>query len=690
MFRPARMSLLTVIYPVKYEDRVIYELMSSKCFQPEKPKTTVSTSPEEAAKIKERLSRASEAYDKLNGIVQSFNLEAMPLFGRISLEIRRRSLTGRNWSELLDLVYERAVEYERYTQEITGKMRELNERIEYLRSLRESLRIVERYNINLEGVNVPGEQLYMILGVGQSESIREASTAFNTLNALVEEFPLDERKSLVLVVVRSKYASEADKVAQVYGIAKVQVPQTYPQEVREAVKAIEEDIKRLTGERRELEVSLRKYLDSNRGEILALRDAAAILKDYYETLTYTHRVERFAQISGYMPHGRVEGVRRAVEKASNGTAVTVVEEAEEAPTYIEYPRFLEPIVEVLKLYGLPEYKEVSPVLLMAISFPIIYGLMYADLGHGLTLLILGLLAYKYFNSPSFKTLGLLGAYFGAASTVTGFFTGEVFGAATPMAKWLKGILHEMGFEHPPLGIEFEEAGSGEIVMTLLLFSIKIGIVHMLVGFILGIINAWNEGEKIEALTMLLPQTLVFVIGTAPFLFAYKTETGTVLPWLTSGGQISPDPTWLYSLLGLILFLAVGKPIVDRIARVEEPMGFGMAIFEAFDYILRLVSNTASYMRITALLVAHAGLVYAFYKLGMLVGGSEGIVGTVLFWIIYALGNVLTIALEAIIVFVQAARLHFYEWFSKFYRGTGVEFQPLKTSTAYVEVGVATG
>lgn len=686
MFRPAKMLLVNIIYPLRYEDAVVYSLMTSKSFHPEKPKITIT--PEGVADVRDRLSKASEAYDKLNSIVENFNLTAIPLFGRVALELKRRELEGNSWSELLEHISKKALEYDNTIQEYISRIKSLEEKIEYLKALRESLRTVEKYDLSLEKVNKKGEVFATLFGIIPEANLREAMVAFNAIKALVYSLPIGEGELIIYVAVRSQYFPELERIVQAYGISKVQVPEEYPSRISEAIKSIEGDIRVLEYEKSRLEKELKRFLDENRSDIIALRDAALITRTYYETLTYTHRVEHFAQISGYVPERKLASLRREVEKSSNGTAVLIAEEVEEAPTHIDYPQFLEPIVEVLKLYGLPGYKEVSPLILMAITFPIIYGLMYADLGHGLTLTILGILAYKYLNSPSFKTLGLLGVYFGVASTVAGFFSGEVFGPITPLSYWLKGLLKNLGFPHPPLGIEFEESGSEGIIMDLLLFSIKIGIVHMLSGFILGIVNLWNEGEKVEALTVALPQTVIFVLGTAPFLFAYKAGGGTVLPLLTEGGQINPNPTWMYSLVLFILVLALARPIVDRVRRVKEPTGFGFSFFEAFDYILRLISNTASYMRITALLVAHVGLVYAFYKLGELIAGIGGPAGPILFWATYVLGNILTIALEAIIVFVQAARLHFYEWFSKFYRGSGVEFRPLGSSTAYVEVKVS--
>jgi V/A-type H+-transporting ATPase subunit I len=94
-------------------------------------------------------------------------------------------------------------------------------------------------------------------------------------------------------------------------------------------------------------------------------------------------------------------------------------------------------------------------------------------------------------------------------------------------------------------------------------------------------------------------------------------------------------------------------------------------FETFDTFIRFISNTVSYLRIFAMVVAHTMLSMVFYILGDMVGG--GVMGIAL----AVLGNVFVVLLEGIIVLAQDLRLHFYEWFSKFYEDGGVRFSPFK-------------
>jgi len=101
-------------------------------------------------------------------------------------------------------------------------------------------------------------------------------------------------------------------------------------------------------------------------------------------------------------------------------------------------------------------------------------------------------------------------------------------------------------------------------------------------------------------------------------------------------------------------------------------------------VTRLLSNTISYTRILALLMAHWALLLATYTVAGLIG-TASFLALVLSGIIIVGGNIFVMALEGLIVFIHTLRLHFYEWFSKFYQDTGTEFKPFKQNFVYTDV-----
>jgi len=143
-----------------------------------------------------------------------------------------------------------------------------------------------------------------------------------------------------------------------------------------------------------------------------------------------------------------------------------------------------------------------------------------------------------------------------------------------------------------------------------------------------------------------------------------------------------------------LFVAFAKPAFNAATRIsihtavalpeEKPEPLGQRIFEAGDMVTRLLSNSISYARILALLMAHWALLYVTYIIAALIGGPAGF-GLIVSGIIIVAGNIFVIAFEGLIVFIHTLRLHFYEWFSKFYAGNGIEFRPFKQNFTYTKV-----
>jgi len=242
---------------------------------------------------------------------------------------------------------------------------------------------------------------------------------------------------------------------------------------------------------------------------------------------------------------------------------------------------------------------------------------------------------------------------GLGSVLAGFLFGEAFGKQIVAPLWIDPF---------------------ENVITFLIFSLLVGASQIMIGFILNFINFMLKREYINALTVSLPKMILY----AQALYFLMKCTLNFDLWLSGP---------IFYLAATLAFLFLSKPVLFLLSgRGNFISILGERLFEGSELLLSLLSNTMSYARILALLMAHWALLTATYAISSL-ASTLPIFGRPLELIMIIGGNIAVIAFEGLIVFIHTLRLHFYEWFSKFYEGTGTAFQPFKYQEKYVEIEI---
>jgi V/A-type H+-transporting ATPase subunit I len=343
------------------------------------------------------------------------------------------------------------------------------------------------------------------------------------------------------------------------------------------------------------------------------------------------------------------------------------EQAEQPPSFIQIPKILQPYTTILKLYGLPQYSELNPLIFIFFSFPLLFGLMFGDVGQGAVLIPVGLvIAYMMRHRPGYHNLGLIISWCGVGAIVGGLLYGDVFGM--PIINLYIG-----GVKILPVYRPFE---SSIDAMALLKFTIWIGTFQMSTGFFLRMYNH----------ALVKHYYLIFVDPIPKLLILWDFWIAIQIYGLNI--TLFMSPKFLFSMQGIILIgsvlAVVFGQLIGKIMRVPylRKKGAGgllgeqaMDIFETF---LSFLSNALSYTRIFAMTMVHLGFIFAVNLIAMQVAGVTHMND----WnavrvIVYSVGNGLVMALELILVIIQNIRLHFYEFFSKFYSGGGKEFSMLK-------------
>lgn len=310
----------------------------------------------------------------------------------------------------------------------------------------------------------------------------------------------------------------------------------------------------------------------------------------------------------------------------------------------------------VKMYGLPNYKEIDPTPLVAILFTLLFGIMFPDVGQGLCLAFFG---YFYMWKHRHMPIGKILLPCGIMATLWGF----VFGAWFGNEHFLDPLYHAFGLPGKPV-----DAMEGSTTVAIIVIAIAIGFVCITLSMILNIYSSCKRKDYARA--------LVSQNGVAALVFYVALVLGLVGQKVTGKKIITiPYLVFLIILPLVIVFLGdfLGSRIRGEKSRPESwPMFFTQSFFEWFEFLLALLSNTISFLRVGAFVLVHTGMMTMVLTLSQMVDPAFG-VG---WYIMMAIGNIFVGVLESLLVSIHVLRLNFYEMFSRFYDGDGRAFTPV--------------
>jgi len=438
------------------------------------------------------------------------------------------------------------------------------------------------------------------------------------------------------------------------------VEDAYEGTVDEACESLRKEIHSLEEEIRREQDALKQELGAKGAALQGAAEAlscAAKLFDVRKLAAFTKaKNETFFILCGWMVGNEANQLKKELE--SDPSIFCTLEENPDRrvmipPTRLKNPALIRPFEMFIRMYGLPNYQEFDPTLFVAITYSVIFGAMFGDVGQGLVLLIGGLLLYflKKMN------LAAIIAGCGFFSTIFGFLYGSIFGFEDLIpALWLRPA--EAMTQLPFIGT----------LNTVFVVTIALGMGLILLTMVFHIINAVKAKKLGEA--------LFDTNGVAGLVF-YGAVVLVVVLFMT--GNTLPAAVALVILFVLpLLVIACKEPLTALLEKKkhEEESGVGMfivqAFFELFEVCLSYFSNTLSFVRIGAFAVSHA----AMMQVVMMLAGAEN--GAAPNWAIVIIGNLVVMGMEGLIVGIQVLRLQYYEFFSRFYKGDGREFKPYFT------------
>jgi V/A-type H+-transporting ATPase subunit I len=414
---------------------------------------------------------------------------------------------------------------------------------------------------------------------------------------------------------------------------------------------------------RDAATELQTLKERHAGAVAELAQRAEVAALLLQAQTHFVAAGRFVVISGWIPENDAAKMARAITAASDGHAVIDIQRPEDLPEASESslripilyrnPVLLRPFQTLVQMYGVPSYAEIQPTAFFAVSFLLMFGLMFGDVGQGLVLFSAGYCLFRYL--PRFLDYGILLMECGAASTVFGALYGSFFG--------IEGLLPVLWME--PI----------RDLPRFMGIAIGFGIVVVSVGLVMNIVNSWRTGERRAALFG--PRG---VFGA----FVYWIGLALVARALMPSTIVVPVRLLAAMAATVVLLLVFRRPIVRylehdsaiRKTHAESPPWLTAleGSVELVDALFAYFANTISFVRVAAFAAVHAGVFIAMFALADTLAHSR--FGQPLGIVTLVLGNVVMIFLEGLTVSVQVLRLEYYEFFGKFFRGGGELYRPL--------------
>ncbi len=465
-----------------------------------------------------------------------------------------------------------------------------------------------------------------------------------------------------MYLVPENYAGEVDAIMASLYFERMWVPDFVHGTPQDALV-------KLMAEQAELEAELKNILDmsdiASADDIVKLRKMLAWLSyesQIFEMRKYVALLEQSYYISGYVPEDKLQTLQNEITLSADLKMLVDDDDAKvftivEPPVKLKNNKFSRPFEFYVKMYGLPSYGDLDPTAFVSITYAILFGAMFGDIGQGL---VLGLIGYFVMYKMKNIEVGRILARCSFFSIFFGFIFGSLFGFEHIMEV----------FYHDVLGITFlpflpMEAAN---INTVLIASIAAGVFVISAAMLTGVYAKMRKKDYVGSVFS-ANGLAGFVFYIALIAVVVKMALGINIPFV---GSIL---FYIICIAVPFLIMYFSEPLCEVLRGHKPHEKFGEMLlngfFEIFHVLLSFASNSMSFLRVGGFILVHAGMMSVVHTLAALT------TNVILQVVIYILGNIFVIAIEGLFVAIQVLRLEFFEIFSRFFDANGKPFEPLK-------------
>lgn len=378
---------------------------------------------------------------------------------------------------------------------------------------------------------------------------------------------------------------------------------------------------------------------------------------YFGIRRYAARYNDNFILTGWVPADREPDLRRALGQLES--VEYTFENAEEEmshspPVALKNKKIFKPFEFFVDMYGLPSYDEVDPTPFVAITYVLLFGIMFGDLGQGICVSIVGWLMWKFKKMKLGKAL----IPCGISSAIFGTVFGSVFGFEHVLDPFYRNVF---GLDEKP--IEVMEPNTTNLIIY---SAVGIGMLLVVVAILINIYSCLRRRHWENALFG--PNGLAGLVFYVSLVVGFGGQ-------LIFGWQIV-NTAYVLGLIVLPIVVIFFREVLGGLLERRsdwKPESWGNFLmqnfFEVFEYLLSYATNTMSFLRVGAFVLVHAGMMLVVFTLAEMTSG----IGYIL---IAVVGNVFVMGLEGLLVGIQVLRLEFYEMFSRFFDGDGRPFHPV--------------
>ena len=699
----AKLAKVTLILPRVESAQAISRLAEFQWFHP------VPTSSEHSEpNLDNLLLRSQKLYQNVDEIVRSLGIQVG--IGIIDTMIKGAKKEKKEFkvTELESLIAKLEAESKILVEESRAILNEqalLKRQLEEFNTLKDALKVVSGLQVNLNRIG-EGRRFYSAMYIINIKDFPEIQRSLPGISLIT--IPLNDFQSSLFTVGAKDEAERINKVIRSFDANPFIIPSNLPQNPKSAYEYVLAKMSELTKKKKEIDSQITNITTDITPKILSIHEGAKVSRDVLETLRKPGGLKKFAIIQGYIPNIMAKKFRRVTNKW-----VTIVEDVPESaslhyevhngkkqddlqpkPSLFVNGRNFRSFEPITLTQGLPKPSELDPTPMIAFIFPILYGLMFGDLGQGAIIAGVGAL-FRLRGVGNLRQWGTLLLASGISAMIVGLMVGEIFGFHLQQ---LPGgeVLKSTGF----IGILNATEFTQENVLTILTISINIGILHLISAFSLSIYKGIMDGKRFEVVTQRVP-VLIMYMSIISIMLAAVGANYQVLEMFSSqnpapffsniaGDWVTVEITAKIAfpiLLGSMVIQIIAIPLGAKLGKIHVHGSIGEELFMTVIEVMlirlvELFANTISYTRIGIMLLVHVALMSTTNG-GVEFFMSEGNLGVAIGLLF--LGNIGVMMMEGLLVYIQALRLHLYEWFTKFYEGSGISFRKIVPEMLYTSI-----